>query len=230
MTMDFDVDVFNDEAAVVVEDKTEDVVVPEKAVETPEVPATPEDKDKIIEGLHKARDAERHKRQEAEGKLKKQETAPIVRPDPVTDPDAYTDSVMGEVDGRLLKSKIEQSQELMRDSKDDYEETEKVFITLLTDDSGAIADPKLLSQFNNSRNPAKFAYEHAKKHLDYTDRTAEDYESRIEAKVAARLKAEYEAKGVSALDLPNLSNAAASDSNTEKLIPKETDNDFLWSD
>lgn len=228
MTDDFDADVFNDDSAEVAEDKTEVSAEPEK-VEKVEESTASEDKDKIIEGLHKARDAERHKRQEAEKKLIKQEAEPEKIPDPVTDPDAYTDYVLGKGDANLLKLKIEQSQELMKESKEDYEETEKVFISLITDDDGAVTDPQLLAKFNKSLNPAKFAYNHAKKHLDFLDKTSDDYETKLRESIAAELLADYKEKGLGALDLPNLTNAAASDSNTEQL-EEYKDDSYIWKD
>lgn len=227
MSEDFDTNVFADDledTAAVTEVVTPE---PEKVVKA-EVTATPEDKDKIIEGLHKARDAERHKRQELEGQLKQQQTV-VNAPDPVTDPEQYTNYILGEGDVRLQRSKIEQSQELMRDTATDYEEKEKVFMSLLADETGNITDAKLLAEFNKSLNPAKFAYNHAIKHLDFVDKTRPEYEGSLRAKIAAELLADYKSKGLGAFDLPDLTNAAAAASNTEAMVAYEGDN-YLWDD
>jgi len=223
MTDEFD-DVFAedlDEAEVKTEVKTE----PEKVVKL-EVPTTPEDKDKIIEGLHKARDAERHKRIELEKKYAPKKEPEKV-PDPVTEPDEYTSYILGKGDAKLQKLKIEQSQEIMRDSTKDYDEKEKVFISLIADESGEIIDTKLLAEFNKSLNPAKFAYNYVKKHLDFVDKSDPEYEGKLRKKIADELLSEYKQKGLSALDLPNLTNAAASLSNTEQLVEYEGDK-YLW--
>ena len=225
MADDFDRDVFADD----LEDKEVEVTPgSEKAEIQIEVTATPEDKDKIIEGLHKARDAERHKRQELERKYA-QVKAPEVVPDPVTDPEEYTNYVLGKGDAKILRLKIEQSQEIMRESATDYEEKEKIFLSLIADESGNVTDQKLLAEFNKSLNPAKFAYNYAKKHLDYVDKSSDDYESKLRAKIAKELYDSYKEKGLSALDLPNLTNASASGSNTEKLVNYEGDS-YLWRD
>ena len=230
MTDDFDTDVFNDDSdEVVTEDKAEVSSGTEKVEKEEEVTATPEDKDKIIEGLHKARDAERHKRQEAEAKLKQQEAVPEVVPDPVIDPEGNAKYVLGKVDAKILRSKIEQSQELMRELKEDYEDMEKVFLGVITNEAGEVTDRKLLNEFNNSVNPARFAYNHAVKHLDFLNKTDENYEANLRSKIAAELLADYKQKGLGALDLPNLTNAAASASNTDKLVEYEGD-DYLWRD
>lgn len=223
---DYDRDVFADDDAEtpVIEGKAES----EKAVEKEEVPATPEDKDKIIEGLHKARDAERHKRQEIEKKYAQPRTPEVV-PDPVTDPDEYTSYILGKGDAKLLRLKIEQSQEIMRESATDYEDNEKVFLSLIADENGNVTDQKLLAEFNSSLNPARFAYNHAKKHLDYVDKSSPDYERKLRSSIAAELLADYKEKGLGALDLPNLTNAAASASNTEKLADYKDDS-YLWND
>jgi len=226
MTDDFDRNVFADD----LDDKVAVVEPAPEAekVEIVEATTAPEDKDKIIEGLHKARDAERHKRQELERKYA-QPKAPEVVPDPVTDPDEYTSYLLGKGDAKILRLKIEQSQEMMRESAEDYEDKEKVFLSLIADENGNVTDQKLLAEFNKSLNPAKFAYNHAKKHLDYVDKTSDDYEAKIRARIAAELLADYKAKGLGALDLPNLTNAAAAASNTEKLADYKDDS-YLWGD
>lgn len=225
MADDFDRDVFADDLE---EDKAVPASEPEK-VEKVEAPTAPEDKDKIIEGLHKARDAERHKRIELERKIAQQQQTPEKVPDPVTDPEEYTNYVLGKGDAKILRLKIEQSQELMRESTADYDEKEKVFLSLIADEAGNVTNQKLLTEFNQSLNPAKFAYNQAKKHLDFLERTSPEYEARMREKIAKELLEDYKQKGLHALDLPNLTNAAASGSNTEQLVEFEGDA-YLWKD
>lgn len=63
----------------------------------------------------------------------------------------------------LLNERINQSRELMSELKEDYEEKETIFIDL------AKADPALVEKMQKSSNPAKFAYNTAKEHLEVED-------------------------------------------------------------
>jgi len=217
---DEDTDVFDDveeDVEVETETETETDVKDESKDKPKEEASTSEDESNDVVGLRKAVQRERERRQKAEAQLKKQEAPPKKVPDPVTDPHAFTNHVSSETDIKILRLKIEQSQEMMRDLHDDYDESEKVFISLISDEDGNITDRKLLDQFNASVSPAKFAYNKVKEHKKFLERTSDDYEKKIRDDERKRLLAELESKGLDATDLPDFTNAAASGSNTDPL-------------
>lgn len=149
--------------------------------------------------------AERRKRQEAEERLSQAEQNKA--PDPVTDPEGFNQFQ----ESKSLIDKIELTQDLAKDVYEDYDEKAQVFMGLVSkvedDGSVTITDPALYEQFTKSANPAKFAYQQAKKHLDYVEKSSEDYEKRVEQKVLQRLK-ESGALAVDVADLPDFANAA----------------------
>lgn len=174
--------------------------------------------------------AERRLRQEAQRELKELKAEKEVIPDPVTDPDGNAKFFMDRQDRLALESKIRMSQVLMRKHHDDYDETEKIFMSLIgsEDDDGlfTVSDETLLKKMHAADSPGDFAYSHAKKHLDFVDRSADDYESNLEKKIEARVRKEYEDKGVTGL--PDLTNAAASASNTDQAVV--ISEDYVWDD
>ena len=95
--------------------------------------------------------SERKKRQEAEKQI----------PDPVEDPEAYSDHIKSEQAADQLDLKINLSRDVYLDLKDDFEEKEAVFLGMVVDNDGNIIDQHLLDQFQASANPAKFAYDKA---------------------------------------------------------------------
>lgn len=224
--VDEDTDVFDDveeevETEVEAETETETDVKDESKDKPKEDASTSEDESNDVAGLRKAIVKERERRQKAEAKLKQQERVPVKVPDPVTDPDGYTNYVLGEGDVKTLRVKIELSQEMMRDLHEDYDDAEKVFISLISDEDGNITDRKLLDEFNASKSPAKFAYNKVKEHQKILERTSDDYETKIRNDERKKLLAQLEAEGLDATDLPDFTNAAASISNTDPL-DKET--------
>lgn len=153
--------------------------------------------------------AERRKRQEAEERLEAQEKNKA--PDPVTDPEGY--EVYRE--SKELTGRIQLTQDLMRDLVEDYDEKEKVFLGLVSkevDGQIQITDQTLYQKFISSPNPAKFAYNHAKAHEDYLEKTSDEYEKKVEEKILRRLK-EAGALNVDAADLPDLTTVADVQSN-----------------
>jgi len=147
---------------------------------------------------------ERHRREEAESKLKNRDI-----PNKDEDPEGYNTYL----EGQGLRGRLEVGQEMMRDLHEDYEDTEKVFVSLIADDKGKITDDSLYNKYANARNPAKFAYDHAKKHLDLEKKSSDTYESDIRSNEREKLLAELKEKGLDGL--PDLTNAAASESNTQ---------------
>ena len=183
-------------------------------------------------GLQAALVAERHKRQEAEKKLKDIEV-PETIPDPIEDPKGYADHISAKSDKNLLSTKIELSRDLMMDSKDDYVEKEKVFMDLIgKDDDGVfnITNQSLFAMFQEAKSPARFAYDHAVQYLDVQTKSDPKYRENLKAELLAEIQKDAEKevnkeaeKGVKATDVPNLTQASAG-SNTvqvEKLVDLE---------
>tara|TARA_R110002110_G_scaffold284630_4_gene498670 strand:- start:541 stop:1284 length:744 start_codon:yes stop_codon:yes gene_type:complete len=171
---------------------------------------------------------ERRKRQEAESKLRKQDEVKEPIPDPVTNPDAYNKYMDSQSDEKVFKSRVTLSADLMKDAHEDYPEKEKVFMEMISkvaDDGGIdVINPILYSQFRESSNPAKFAYQEASKHLDYLDKVSPDYEARLTKQLKAKLEANYKKGGDnSSLGLPDLTDTATTDSNTNRRVEKPSD-------
>ena len=179
-------------------------------------------------GLQAALVAERHKRQEAEKKLKDIEKPETV-PDPIEDPTGYADYIGAKSDKNLLSTKIELSRDLMMDSKEDYIEKEKVFMDLIgtNNDEGVfiISDSSLFQKFQEAKSPARFAYDHAVQYLDVQAKSDPEYREKLKAEILEELQKEIKEKdeGVKATDVPNLTKASAGSNTTqvEKLVDLE---------
>lgn len=193
---------------------------------------TTDPKDKEIAGLKAGIKAERQKRQQAEALNKSEEKAP----DAALDPDGFAQHNARQSAAIALRSKIELSQDLARDAYKDYDEKEAVFMDLCSEVNGegdlVVTDSALHEKWMASANPAKFAYQHAQKHLKFVEVNSDEFESNqeklIEAKAQERVKQLLKERGLEAPDLPDLTNAAASESNTEELLPKgDEDNDMF---
>ena len=146
--------------------------------------------------------AERKRRQKLEEKLEEAEKNKA--PDPVTDPEGYEQYR----ESKELTSKIELTQDLMRDLHSDYDEKEKTFLSLVSkevDGEIKITDETLYRKFITSANPAKFAYQHAKAHEDYLEKSSDEYEKKVEARVLKKLK-ESGLLALDATELPDLTN------------------------
>lgn len=198
--------------------ETEEVEVEAKAeaetTEEVETPAT----DQTVAGLKAALTAERTKRQEAEGKLKATE-AKETAPDPIEDPEGYAEYLEARSDKSSLETRIAISRDVWMDAKDDYLEKEKVFMGLVADSEGNIADESLHKKFLASKNPAKFAYDHATEHQRLEVLRSPDYEAKLRAKIEAELLAKVQPSGKRAVDVPDLTKATDSGSNS---TPVET--------
>jgi hypothetical protein len=211
-------------AEVEVETKSEETTETEKGVteskdEAEESPSSKDEGDAKTVPMA-ALLAERKKRQELEAKLSEANTETVKAPDPVTDPDGHNAYIQGE----LHRTRIEMSQNLMRSVKDDYDDMEGVFKSMIfeTDEKGdfvtdgngkaVIADPKLQRQFSQASNPAEFAYLQAKQHLKLQERLDPNYEENLKKQLLEELKAKKEG-GLDATEVPDLTNAAASGSN-----------------
>ena len=230
--MDQDIDVFSDNEAEVIEEETEAETVVDETEETEGETAEAEeseeseeseeestssaDKDEVS-GLKQALAAERKKRQDAQARLRQQEAKPRVAPDPVTDPEGYAAYHEQSTDKKVLQDRIELTQDLMRDIHEDFDKYQGIFMNLVStendDGSLSITDPALLAKFNASANPAKFAYNHAKKHEEIETLSSPDYKENLRKQIETEVMQKLKAKGYSVADLPNLTNAPASSKN-----------------
>lgn len=163
-------------------------------------------------GLKAALAAERRRRQEAEGKLR--EKAAAKAPDPIEDPEGYANHLRAENGRNEFKTKIALSRDLMIDTREDFIEKEKVFMGLVADEEGNITDESLFRKFQNAPNPARFAYNHAKEHLEVQELKSPEYREKLKAEIRAELEAEGKVKKPkSATEVPDLTKATAAASN-----------------
>jgi len=162
--------------------------------------------------------AERQKRQAAETKLAELEAkAQETIPDPIEDPEGYSKHLSDNNAKSALNTRIELSREIMVETDPDYIELEKVFMGLVTDSEGNVIDASLLQQFQNDKFPARFARDHAKAHREMQKLKDPKYRETLKAEVRAEVLAEIQKeskKGVSAVDMPDLTTSTASGSNS----------------
>lgn len=169
---------------------------------------------------------ERKKRQTAEERaetaeeraaaLEKELEAMKGKPDPV--PDTEFDA--------LVKVSVRHMKKL----HEDYPEMEKIFmeqVARVKDGKLVIKNEDLWEQYRASEDPAEFAYNHAKSHKDYLDKTAPDYEERLRKQLEEKILADLKKRKIVGAELPNLTSTAASESNTEDVVPG-TDDDGIW--
>lgn len=123
---------------------------------------------------------ERRKRQEAEERLKQLEPDEEA-PDPTDDLEGYEKHLRAKWERERWQQVANQSRERMLEKQSDYEEKEKHFLYL------ASQDPELVKQMNEDPDPAAFAYNKAKESL-------EAQEKAVEERVVERLKKEGKLK------------------------------------
>ena len=140
---------------------------------------------------------ERRKRQEAEDRLKdlesKLNTLKAAKdeklPDVFEDQEAFAKSLQDQFKTEMRQRTIDMQRDMMIEFKPDYEDKEKAFFEV------AKNNPVLISEANNSSNPAKFAYEQGEKYLKYKDiQNVESLESKLRADLEAKIKQELEQK------------------------------------
>lgn len=131
---------------------------------------------------------ERRKRQALErelAELRKQQEAQPKRPDLFEDPEGALRHEREQLSQQIHATRLELTQELMRDAHPDYDELESEFIEL------ARENPFLIQQLQQAKNPARFAYETAKKARDAAALKDVD---KLKADLEAKLRAELEEK------------------------------------
>lgn len=171
---------------------------------------------------------ERRKRQDLEKELadlKAQQVEPKELPDVFDDQKAFVDSIRSEFQQELGNAKLEVARSMMMEFHDDYESMEAKFIEL------AKENPILRDQAMKQANPAKFAYQQAKKFEEYqkvqdVDAYKEKLRSEMRAEIEAEIKGTQQVKAKKAENLtPSLANARASD----KTVQPEVTLDQLFA-
>lgn len=178
-----------------------------KASETTEETEEPWTKKAVLD--------ERRKRQELEQRLREIESKkePEPAPDWWADPEKAAQHQSQQIEARLYQQKVELSQDFMRSQHEDYDDMEARFMEM------AQENPALRTELQKSANPARFAYETAKKAAEYDAmKDVDSYKAKleaevrkdVEAKVRKELEAEQEkkAKKETAID-PSLASTSS---------------------
>lgn len=139
---------------------------------------------------------ERRKRQALEAELEKvrqgqqkEPAAETEKPDWYSDPEKAAQAMQQQVSQQAFNTKLELSQDMMRGQFEDYDELETEFVDL------AKQDPRLIQEMQQAANPARFAYETAKKAREYTAmKDVDSYKAKLRQEVEAELRKELEAE------------------------------------
>ena len=130
----------------------------------------------------------REKNRDLEQKLKEPEKVP----DLFEDPDGRLKYLEQTFDSKLEKTRLSISEEYAKDryGEDEYNEKLNVFMSLVEQ------SPSLVVDMKNAPNPAKFAYDTARKHMlieqiDDIDKMKANIKAETEKEVEARLRKEY---------------------------------------
>ena len=221
---DVDDDDAFDEVETTVETEVETEVEAEKVEAETETKVEVEGKEEPTSSKQKsvpvaALQDERKKRQTAEeraSQLEKELESLRAKPEPISD---------SEFDVR-----VRVSAEYMKEKHADYSEMEKIFmdqISRMKDGKLVIKNEDLWEQYRASKKPAEFAYNHAKSHKDYLDKTAPDYEEKLRKQLEEKILADLKKRKIVGAELPNLTSTAASELNTESTRPG-ADDDGIW--
>lgn len=151
--------------------------------------------------------AETKKRQEVEKQI----------PDPIEEPEAYADHVKSESTSNELNLRINLTRDVYMDLKDDFAEKEAVFLKMVMGDDGEVIDPHLVAKFQESSNPAKFAYDTASEKMKLDEVSSPDFVEKLKQSLREDILKELEedAKKTKATDVPDLTTATAKGGNSE---------------
>lgn len=175
---------------------------------------------------YKAYKDERSKRQERDAKIQELEAKLAEKtkiPDVFEDQDGFVNSLRSEMQEQVTNIRTDLSRQMMMSLHDDYQEKEDIFVKL------AEESPELLTQLRQSSNPAKFAYDQAKKHEEFKQmQDVDSYKAKIRAEIEAQIKSEYEQKAKSEADktsniTPSLANARAAKESEAVSMPSLDD-------
>ena len=161
---------------------------PEVTAEQEDTPAV-SDKSESEHIPYAALKDERRKRQEYERELNylKQQIAKEQqhRPDVFEDQEGAFNHLASSFEQRLNAQMVGLSRDMMMSSHDDYAELESEFVAM------AQQNPALTQEMLSHPNPARFAYETARKARDYQAmQNVDEYKARIEAELREQIKAE----------------------------------------
>lgn len=169
---------------------------------------------------------ERRKRQDLENRLQQLQNKQTETPDVFEDTQGFTQNVKESAVDVATQQKIALSRDLMRDSKEDFDDMEAVFLEMVGFDKEtqkATKNLHLVAEMNNSANPAKFVYQQAKDHLLLQEVAKPDFMQRLKDELRAEILEEQKAQGkASAKDMPDLSKATESGKNSNKVEKKAT--------
>lgn len=153
-------------------------------------------------------------------------------PDPLDDPEGYKQYLKNQANRELYQERAEESRSRMLESHSDYEEMEKIFMFLASQDSA------LVTQMNKHPDPAKFAYDKASEYkAEQRESIKNEFRESLKAEILAELKAgaqppeesEADKRKRSAVSVPNLTKATATDTNSTT-IEKDEDLDDMFED
>lgn len=137
---------------------------------------------------------ERRKRQALEAELQQlkqgQQPAPEEqKADWYGDPEKAAQTMQQQLSQQAFNTKLELSQDMMRGQFEDYDDLETEFVDL------AKQDPRLIQEMQQAPNPARFAYETAKKAREYEAmKDVDSYKAKLRQQVEAELRKELEAE------------------------------------
>lgn len=175
-----------------------------------------------------------HKNKEAERRLRKFEDQQRMRemPDPDEDPDGYEQAMRAEAGYRASQERLTISEEAMRHAHGEvYDQMAQAFRQMVVDEAGNPTDPVLLAQFQQSSNPALFAFQTAQRHLEVqrlldpqvqaAEREKIKAEALQEAKaeILAELKGQPPTREQIAAGMPSLAQVASAGTNAQEREP-----------
>jgi hypothetical protein len=175
------------------------------AVVTPPVVTPPIDTEK--EGLKKAMQAERERRQALQAELEALKKPPAPPVDPWTDLPGALAQQQQTFQEQLRQQRLMVSEDLAREKYKDFEE-------VITHFNEAVQkNPALADQMLNARNPAEYAYKQGLLHKELGSVNGDPvaYRAKLEADIRASVQAEFNAKhGIAPVEVPTSLNADSS--------------------
>lgn len=162
----------------------------EPPAETKSEPPSPPAEPKEEEWTKTAVLDERRKRQALERQieeLKQSSQKPAERPDLIEDPDGAYNHIEGAISKALRDQAIAMSTAMMKREHGDYDEMESIFLDLAKENSS------LIQEMSQHSLPALFAYETAKKHVEFEKmKDVDSYREKIREEERQKLLAEME--------------------------------------
>lgn len=164
-------------------------------VEETQAASPPEADNDPVKGLQAGIADERRKRQEAEARLQQlenhfrsQQQTPEQETTFWDDPDRALNGYAQQLQANTRKMMTDMSEELMRTTHDDYDETIGKFREMVGE------NPVLIQQMHQSANPAKFAYDAAKQRIQQEQYSDPKFMEKMKAQWLEEYKAEQAGK------------------------------------